>query len=141
MKPTPEDASKGVFGELLWPAPHLVLKISGTRDGMGIDTSALRQIKYKEVLSMRPTAEKRHNDYVKAIRKRRIDRETSPLYWNHDWYDNLHQYSKNKIHCSCPWCTAKTNNRGRYGSRMNWCVRDRRQLDEMDYDEEELDFE
>lgn len=21
-----------------------------------------------------------------------------------DYYDNLHQYSKNKIHCSCPLC-------------------------------------
>ena len=90
---------------------------------------------------MRPTAEKRHNDYVKAIRKRRIDRETSPIGWNHDWYDNLHQYSKNKIHCSCPMCAARTNNRGHYGPAMNWCIHDRRQLDEMDYDEEELDFE
>jgi len=27
---------------------------------------------------MRPTAEKRHNDFKKAIRKRRIDRETKP---------------------------------------------------------------
>ena len=91
---------------------------------------------------MRPTAEKRHNDYVKAIRKRRIDRELdSGSIYHHDWYDNLHQYSKNKIHCSCPMCAAKTNNRGHYGPAMNWCIRDRRQLDEMDYDEEELDFE
>ena len=52
---------------------------------------------------MRTTAEKRHNDWKKAIRKRRIDRERSPNNL-HDWYDNLHQYSKNKIHCSCPMC-------------------------------------
>ena len=86
---------------------------------------------------MRPTAEKRHNDYKKAIRKRRIDRETKPSGWEHDWYDNLHQYSKNKIHCSCPMCSAKTNNKGHYGIAMNWSPRDRRQLDEMNYDEEE----
>ena len=90
---------------------------------------------------MRPTAEKRHNDYKKAIRKRKIDRETSPKCWSHDWYDNLHQYSKNKIHCSCPMCAAKTNNRGRYayygGGSMNWKTSDRRKLDEMDYEEEE----
>ena len=52
---------------------------------------------------MRTTAEKRHNDWKKAIRKRRIDRERDPND-THDWYDNLHQYSKNKIHCSCPLC-------------------------------------
>ena len=23
-----------------------------------------------------------------------------------DYYDNLHQYSKNKIHCSCPLCRS-----------------------------------
>jgi hypothetical protein len=38
-------------------------------------------------------------------------------------------------------CAAKTNNRGHYGPAMNWRIHDRRQLDEMDYDEEELDFE
>ena len=43
-----------------------------------------------------------------ALRKRRLARA---LYWrdwngldNVDYYDNLHQYSKNKIHCSCPNC-------------------------------------
>lgn len=93
---------------------------------------------------MRPIAEKRHNDYVKAIRKRRIDRELDGgSIYHHDWYDNLHQYSKNKIHCSCPMCATKTNNKGKYayyGGTMNWSIHDRRQLDEMDYDEEELDF-
>ena len=36
----------------------------------------------------------------KALRKRRITQE---VYWggkDHPYYDNLHQYSKNKIHCS-----------------------------------------
>ena len=32
-----------------------------------------------------------------------------------DYYDNLHQYSKNKIHCSCPLCQAK-----RMGNRMGY---------------------
>lgn len=43
---------------------------------------------------MREKAEKRHKDYAKAIRKRRIDRELNP---EKDTYNNLHQYSKNKI--------------------------------------------
>ena len=79
---------------------------------------------------MRPLALKRHMDFTKAIRKRRIDRETKPADWEHDWYDNLHQYSKNKIHCSCPLCAAK--------SRINgWNIRDKRQIEELNYTEEE----
>ena len=89
---------------------------------------------------MRSTAEKRHNDYKKAIRKRRIDRETKPSGWEHDWYDNLHQYSKNKIHCSCPMCSCKTNNKGKKGNwehTPNWSISARRQLDAMNYEDEE----
>ena len=48
---------------------------------------------------MRNMAEKRHNDWKKAIRKKKI---INAYGW--DYYDNLHQYSKNKIHCSCPLC-------------------------------------
>ena len=70
---------------------------------------------------MRTHAEKRHNDWKKAIRKRNI---TKTWHLKNDYYDNLHQYSKNKIHCSCPMCSFKTNNRGRakwYGiGRKNW---------------------
>lgn len=44
----------------------------------------------------------RKQDWKHAIRKKKIDKFTSvcdvPL------YDNLHQYSKNAIHCSCPLC-------------------------------------
>ena len=68
-------------------------------------------------------AQKRHNDVTKALRKRRIAHSYS-LFAFTGWYNNLHQYSKNKIHCSCPMCTQKTNNRGRHkyygkGSK-NW---------------------
>lgn len=74
---------------------------------------------------MRTRAERRHLNKKKAIRKRHLTRE---IYWsfNEGWeyYDNLHQYSKNKIHCSCPMCSYKTNNRGRhkwYGKgTKNW---------------------
>lgn len=58
----------------------------------------------------------------KALRKRRIANE---IYRNHDsqgeylpYYDNLHQYSKNKIHCSCPSCSAKTRNKGKRGQML-----------------------
>lgn len=49
--------------------------------------------------------DRRKIDYKKAKRKARIDLARScdglPL------YDNLHQYSKNKIHCSCRLCREK----------------------------------
>ena len=87
---------------------------------------------------MRTMAEKRHNDWKKAIRKRNI---TRTWHWKEDYYDNLHQYSKNKIHCSCGMCSRnrKTNNRGRkrkihgnYAPSKNWSESDRRKLDEME---------
>ena len=48
--------------------------------------------------------ENRRRSILKALRKRRLD---SQVTWYSDtrgygMYDNLHQYSKNKIHCSCP---------------------------------------
>lgn len=88
---------------------------------------------------MRSTAEKRHNDYKKAIRKREIDRDINGAsIFFHDWYDNLHQYSKNKIFRNYRQ-SSKTNNRGNYGPSMNWKLHDRRQLDDLDYEEEEED--
>ena len=44
---------------------------------------------------------RRKKDYSKARRKRSLCRQ---VHINSDWYDNLHQYSKNKIHCSCGMC-------------------------------------
>ena len=46
--------------------------------------------------------------FRKAIHRRRISR-----YWcwrpsYGDYYNNLHQYSKNKIHCSCPLCRGES---------------------------------
>lgn len=101
---------------------------------------------------MRTRAERRHNDWRKAIRKYRIDKETS--IWLHltnkPWlyYDNLHEYSKNKIHCSCGMCSRcyKTNNKGRrrkihgnYAPSKNWSVRDKKRIATMD--ETENDYE
>ena len=56
---------------------------------------------------MRDLALKRHNDWKKAIRKRNICLHE----YGWEYYDNLHQYSKNKIHCSCPICSSKTNDK------------------------------
>ena len=45
----------------------------------------------------------------KALRKQKIAKK---LYGG-ERFDNLHQYSKNKVHCSCPCCSRKTNNKGK----------------------------
>lgn len=42
---------------------------------------------------MRTRAEHRHNDWKKAIRKRRVVNEVDHF----DFYDNLHQYSKKMV--------------------------------------------
>lgn len=56
---------------------------------------------------MRTLALKRHNDWKKALRKKNICEKA----YGWKYYDNLHQYSKNKIHCSCPMCSSKTNDK------------------------------
>lgn len=77
---------------------------------------------------MRNRAEKRHNDWKKAIRKKKI---INAYGW--DYYDNLHQYSKNKIHCSCPLCRAKTAKRKQvWSGGKNWSITDERRIEEME---------
>lgn len=77
----------------------------------------------------------------KALRKRNIDRQLS--YDGSEMYDNLHQYSKNKIHCSCPMCSAKTRNKGKrriakcYAPSINYKISDLRKQQAMDYQEAE----
>ena len=89
----------------------------------------------------------RDQDYRHAVKRRRIDRELSSYIW-HDWYNNLHQYSKNKIHCSCGLCACKTNgSRARRHSchttepAENWSTRDRRQIEDQENQLDELETE
>ena len=83
----------------------------------------------------------------KALRKRRLaDRIYIGWHEDDDWqyYDNLHQYSKNKIHCSCPACQTKTRNKGHrryrkggYHRAINYKRQDLVRMIEMDQDIEE----
>lgn len=81
----------------------------------------------------RTRAWRRYKDYTKAKRKRGIDLNSYWWYYKPKdlmtfwidgrrcgWYDNLHQYSKNKIHCSCPDCSPRTRNKGRHRKRKNY---------------------
>ena len=76
-------------------------------------------------------AERRKNSWAKAIRRDKIVKSWGPL----------HRYCDGKIHCSCPLCAAKTRNhrhtRRRFDAPgINYCLMDRRRMDEMDYEEE-----
>lgn len=82
---------------------------------------------------MRTRAERRHNDWTKAIRKKHI---SDQYCGDWPWYSDLHRYSKNKIHCSCGMCARyrKTNNKGRrrkipgnYAPSYNPSLRDQKQ--------------
>lgn len=84
----------------------------------------------------------------KALRKRRIAREVYHTWANSlgdewEYYNNLHQYSKNKIHCSCPNCSPKTRNKGRrdrknYMRSLNYKASDLRR--QISMDDEELEY-
>lgn len=83
----------------------------------------------------------------KALRKRRLAREIYHSWGNSEWeyYDNLHQFSKNKIHCSCSMCSTKTRNKGHrrhksgnYNRNLNYKASELRRLLAMD--EEEMEY-
>ena len=86
--------------------------------------------------------ENRRISIIKALRKRRIDHEVYNYHdSNHGFYDNLHQYSKNKIHCSCPMCSAKTKNKGRrkknwWAPPRNYKISDLRKIQKLEYEED-----
>lgn len=64
----------------------------------------------------------RHNEWKHAIRKKNICKHV----FGFDYYDNLHQYSKNKIHCSCWLCRSKS-----YEEKS---IRDKRNEERMNYE-------
>lgn len=76
----------------------------------------------------------------KALNRRQLARKIYP-HSDVDYYDNLHQYSKNKIHCSCPACSAKTRNKSRrksnglgFAPAINYKISDQRKIESMDED-------
>lgn len=81
-------------------------------------------------------ADRRHTDFRKAKRKKNITKS-----WNdgHDYYNNLHQYSKNKIHCSCPICSSKTRGKNvtKQGAGENWSIKDQKRIEDMKEQENE----
>ena len=82
------------------------------------------------------SAKNRYVSRVKALRKCKLDLQIKPYSKNRGLglYDNLHQYSKNKIHCSCSLCRAK-----RMGNRMSYLsIAEQKKISAME--EQLLDF-
>ena len=107
---------------------------------------------------MRNREWRRKKDFSKAKRKRKIDFYSYYWYYRKNsnnpldfstksgYYNNLHQYSKNKIHCSCPMCSAKTRNKGNrrtlhanYSPSINYKISDKRRIDSMINDVKEYE--
>lgn len=96
----------------------------------------------------KPNSRARARDLMwrKARRKQHLDHAVN---WR-PCYNNLHQYSKNKIHCSCPECSPKTRNKGyrrrhkhgNYNRAINYKSSDLRRQLMMDDQEKEfyIDF-
>lgn len=89
----------------------------------------------------RTRAERRKNNFKKAIRKRKMAREESTRHGYEDdiieYYNNLNQYSKNKIHCSCHMCREKTRNKhGKFTPKFNPTISDKKKIDKFNYDVE-----
>ena len=87
----------------------------------------------------RGRAWRRYKSYTKAKRKRNIDAAVYRGYGIH-WYNNLHQYSKNKIHCSCPMCATKTTNKRANAWAPSWNPKMTDLKKEMAMDEDELEY-
>ena len=91
---------------------------------------------------MRNRAERRKLRQKKIRRKKKIVKEV----YGFPYYHEDGKYSKGKIHCSCPMCSAKTNTAGIFGTygrfKKKYTNRDRREYirakqDILDWQEED----
>ena len=108
---------------------------------------AIVLLNFKEIIYMPSRSRGYYRDvgYRKAKRKQRITEEVYGDGLSHPYYDNLHQFSKNKVHCSCPICSAKTRNKGkrRHGAgrrapSINYKISDLRKIQSMDSQFEDM---
>lgn len=74
----------------------------------------------------KPKLIRRKNNIYKAKRKQKI---AAKIYSGYPYYNNLHQYSKNKIHCSCPWCAFNHKKKG----YVNRPISDLRNIEKLNF--------
>lgn len=134
------------YGGLAERSKAPVLKIGDPKGSLGSNprASATKLNREDDVYIMGQY--NRDVSYRKALRKRRLADRIYRCWHDDDWhyYDNLHQYSKNKIHCSCPMCSTKTRNKGdrrnkrkNYSRSINYRRADLRRMIDMDQDLED----
>lgn len=75
-----------------------------------------------------------------ALRHKNITRF---VYKIEDYFSDFNRYDSFKIHCSCPMCSTKTNNKhgraNKWEPPKNWSIADKRKLENMESQVEELD--
>lgn len=84
----------------------------------------------------------RNKPYRREMRRKHIKRKkriADSIYSGGPYYSFDGQYDKNKVHCSCPMCSQKTNNKGKnrlkhgnYYPSKNWKHSDKLKIDKMD---------
>jgi hypothetical protein len=79
---------------------------------------------------------KRDKNYFREQRQKHINRKKRIIheqgdYWHYKYDGTL---NKGKIHCSCPVCRRKTNNKGRcgYDPAKNWKHSDLQKIESQD---------
>ena len=72
-----------------------------------------------------------------ALRHKRI---TEEVYQEKNYFNDFNKYDTFKIHCSCPLCSAKTNNKGKHSSSppFNPSISDIRKIEQMDAQEQDF---
>lgn len=72
---------------------------------------------------------KHNRNYVREMCWKHATRKqwTAKHCYGWDYYDNLHQYSKNKIHCSCPLCREQRTN-----SPKTFSISDQKKIEKLD---------
>ena len=71
---------------------------------------------------------KHNRNYIREMCWKHATRKqwTAKHCYGWDYYGNLHQYSKNKIHCSCPLCREQRTN-----SPKTFSVSDQKKFDDI----------
>lgn len=85
--------------------------------------------------------------FAREMREKHIQRKKRIAERIYGWgyYQCDGKYDKGKVHCSCPMCSKKTNNKGKnrlkhgnYYPSKNWKHSDQQKIDGMDYQEYDI---
>lgn len=89
----------------------------------------------------------RTKSFQRAMREKHISRKKkiAEKVYGHGYYRVDGKYDKGKVHCSCPMCSAKTNNKGKnrlkkgnYYPSKNWKHSDQIKIERMESQMKEI---